>query len=270
MAAASSLADGFPVWSDAGEIVATSAIVRDITARKATQHALAASEAILRVAFENAPIGMILVSPDGQTLRVNHALCDDARVHRRCASGQRLVGVHPCGGHRRQPGLFMQRALSGEIASYEMEKRYIHRDGHVVWGHLSGSLVRGRRRHAPLLHLPDREYHRIARRPSEALAASEERFRIAFADAPIGMALVAADERVLQANRALCPMLGYYRSGAGRHDAPLHTHPDDIPANQSLVERTLAGEVESFALQKRYLRKDGQIVWAYLTAYLCP
>jgi PAS domain S-box-containing protein len=253
-----------PVWNDAGEIIATSAIIRDITDRKATEHALAASEAMLRVAFENAPIGMVLVSPDMQTLRINRALCEMLGY-----TADELLGTslwtytHPEDIELNQD--LMERALRGEIDTYQFEKRYLHRDGHSVWGHLSGSLVRGDDG-TPRYFISQIENITARKAADEALAASEERFRIAFADAPIGMALVAEDERVLQANRALCTMLGYSEAELVGTSLRCHTHPDDIPADQSLVTHAVTGEVESYALQKRHLRKDGQIVWASLTA----
>jgi two-component system sensor histidine kinase/response regulator len=254
----------FPVVDDAGEIVATSAIVRDITARKATERALAGSEALLRVAFENAPIGMVLASPDERILRVNRALCEMLGYTADALMANGLWAfTHPEDIDANR--LFMQRAMSGEIASYEMEKRYIHRDGHIIWGHLSGSLVRDDEG-APRYFVSQIQDITARKHADEALAASEERFRIAFADAPIGMALVAADEQVLQANRALCAMLGYSEAELVGVSLRFHTHPDDIPANQSLVERTQAGEADSYALEKRYLRQDGGIVWASLTA----
>ena len=253
-----------PVYDDAGEIVATAAIVRDIAAVKAHERAPAAAEAILRVAFENAPIGMILGSPDGRILRVNHALCEMLGYTTEALLGSSFwafTHAEDIDSNR----VFTQRALSGEIASYEMEKRYIHRDGHIVWGHLSGSLVRDDEG-GPLLFISQIENITARKAAVDALAASEERFRIAFADAPIGMALVAADERILQANRALCTMLGYTEAELIGTALRSRTHPDDIPANHALLERVRAGEVESYALEKRYLRKDGQIVWASLTA----
>ena len=253
-----------PVWNDAGEIIATSATVRDITDRKATENALAASEAILRVAFENAPIGMVLASPDGQVLRVNEALCTmlGYTADTLLANGLwAFTHAEDIEANR----VYVERALSGEIASFEMEKRYIHRDGQLIWGHLSGSLVRGDDG-TPRYFISQIENITARKAADEALAASEERFRIAFADAPIGMALVAADERVLQANRGLCTMLGYTEAELVGTTLRSLTHPDDIPANQSLVDSALAGEVETYAIEKRYLDKDGKIVWASLTA----
>jgi PAS domain S-box-containing protein len=253
-----------PVWNDAREMTGTSAIVRDITDRKTTQHELAASEALLRVAFENAPIGMILTNPDGQLLQVNRALCEmlGYTPDELLATGTwSFTHAEDIGPNQ----ALMQRALRGELDSYQFEKRYLHRDGQIVWGRLSGSLVRDDEG-APRYFISQIENITARKATDDALAVSEERFRIAFADAPTGMALVGADERILQVNWTLCTMLGHTEAELLGTTLRSHTHPDDIAANQVLVERARAGEVDHYALEKRYLRKDGGIVWAALTA----
>jgi PAS domain S-box-containing protein len=103
---------------------------------------------------------------------------------------------------------------------------------------------------------------------SEALRESEERFRGAFEAAAIGFAIVELDGRVREVNASLCAMLGYSRTelmGMTFHEI---THPDDIPLNAPLRERLLAGAIDSFHLEKRYLHKQGRIVWAVLTVSL--
>lgn len=93
-------------------------------------------------------------------------------------------------------------------------------------------------------------------------AASERPFRAAFADAPIGMALIDGRHRILQVNRALCEFLGYAESELV--DSPIvdYSHPDDIANTLAQVERALSGEIDRFSLEKRYRRRDGQIAWA--------
>jgi len=130
-----------PVWNDAGEIVATSAIVRDITERKRAASALTETEAILRVAFEDAPIGMVLALPDAKPLQVNRALCYMLGY----TADELLTTPFWTFTHPDDLGpnmALIQQALRGEIETYELEKRYLHRDGHIVWAQLHGSLVR--------------------------------------------------------------------------------------------------------------------------------
>ena len=104
---------------------------------------LATSEETLRLAMENAPIGEALVGLDGRWLRVNGALCDLLGYSREALLDidfQAITHPEDVDGDV----AFLDKVLSGEIASYTLEKRYIHRDGHIIWGLLSVSLVRRR------------------------------------------------------------------------------------------------------------------------------
>jgi PAS domain S-box-containing protein len=130
-----------PVWSESGEIIATSAIVRDITQRKDYERNLAASEALFRAAFENAPIGMALIGPDERTLQVNRAICEMLGY----TEEELLATSLRCLTHPEDVAVNLDlvgSALSGEIDSYELEKRYVRKDRQIVWAHLSVSLVR--------------------------------------------------------------------------------------------------------------------------------
>jgi diguanylate cyclase (GGDEF)-like protein/PAS domain S-box-containing protein len=102
------------------------------------------------------------------------------------------------------------------------------------------------------------------RRAEEALRQSEERFRAAFEGAPSGVALVGLDNRYLRANRALCEMLGYEEGELLGKETFEFTHPEDLAASRDRSRRLLAegGGPEAASLEKRYLRKDGSVVWA--------
>jgi PAS domain S-box-containing protein len=93
------------------------------------------------------------------------------------------------------------------------------------------------------------------------LRESEERFRILFAAAATGIAVAAPDGLYLQANAAYCRMLGYTEEELQHLTFAMLTHPDDLVLNQKLRDELIAGERESFVLEKRYLKKDGQTVW---------
>jgi PAS domain S-box-containing protein len=100
------------------------------------------------------------------------------------------------------------------------------------------------------------------------LEESERRFESSFRDAAIGMAIVGTDGRWLQANRALCELLGYSEGellGTTWRDV---THPDDVEASAENLRRLLDGEAETFGAEKRYVRKDGRVVWAQLNVSL--
>jgi PAS domain S-box-containing protein len=104
------------------------------------------------------------------------------------------------------------------------------------------------------------------RATEETLRASEIRFRSAFETAAQGMALVALDGRFLQVNAALCGMLGYDEDELLATDFQAITHPDDVTKNVSLIADLMENRADSYQMEKRYLHKDGRIIWALLSA----
>jgi len=97
-----------------------------------------------------------------------------------------------------------------------------------------------------------------------ALRESEERFRRAFDDAAIGMALVALDGRFLQVNLALCEITGYSEAELLGNFFQDITHPDDLNADLEFIRQVLAGERRTYQMEKRYIHKSGHIVWGLL------
>jgi PAS domain S-box-containing protein len=106
------------------------------------------------------------------------------------------------------------------------------------------------------------------KRAEEALRESEERFRNAFDFAAIGMALVAPDGRFLRVNTSLCDMVGYSATELLASDFQSITHPDDLEENLGLVPQMLENSIPYYHLEKRYLHKEGRIIWALLTVSL--
>src|SRR5215204_1554118 len=98
----------------------------------------------------------------------------------------------------------------------------------------------------------------------EALRASEERFRSAFDNATIGMAVVSLQGRWLQVNRSLCDIVGYGEGELLESDVQRVTHHDDLVALDEQMLRFTAGSVSSHQTEVRYCHKSGKEVWAHL------
>jgi PAS domain S-box-containing protein len=100
------------------------------------------------------------------------------------------------------------------------------------------------------------------KRAEEALRESEERFRAAFEEGAVAMALAALDSTLLKVNTSFCRMLGFSASELVGRPFTEITHPDDLPVNLIGIQRLACGEVSSFRMEKRYIRKDGTVLWA--------
>ena len=99
-----------------------------------------------------------------------------------------------------------------------------------------------------------------------ALESSEVRFRAAFESAATGMMLVDPTGRILQVNQPVMRMLGYSEEELCAHTFMQLTYPDDLESNLSLLQRALTGEIDTYQMEKRYLHKNGSLVWGRVSA----
>lgn len=96
------------------------------------------------------------------------------------------------------------------------------------------------------------------------IAESEQRFRRAMEDSAIGIAIVGIDGRIQETNPAFAAMLGYSKEEIEALTFFQITHPDDVQIGRETMDGIRAGTVNAFQFEKRYLKKDGTPVWAYL------
>ncbi|HVT35362.1 MAG TPA: PAS domain S-box protein, partial [Nevskiaceae bacterium] len=181
---------------------------RELTEREQIEASLRASEERFRLSFESSAVGMAIVSLEGRWLGVNPALCQMLGYSEAELQATDFQSVtHPEDlaadlGH-------MQRLLAGEIPSYQMEKRYLHKSGRVVWIRLSAALVRSAGGDAQ--HFVSQVEDITASKRAESLVtASELRYRRLFEAATDGILIVSADNgRILDVNPFLIDLLGY-------------------------------------------------------------
>ena len=97
---------------------------------------------------------------------------------------------------------------------------------------------------------------------------TERRFRLAFENAPIGMAVVDFDYSFRRVNAALCEALGYEANELLDRKLVDITHADDIVRDTNLAEKLFRGEIPSYRLEKRFVKKDGTLAWLDVTALM--
>ncbi|WP_179397142.1 EAL domain-containing protein [Marinobacter sp. ANT_B65] len=100
----------------------------------------------------------------------------------------------------------------------------------------------------------------------EALQANEQRFRAYFERAMFGMAAILPDKNWLEVNQALCDMFGYTYDEFKTLSWVELTHPDDRETSQTLLNQLIEGSVNDFMIEKRYIRKSGDVVDGLLAA----
>ena len=155
----------------------------------------------------------------------------------------------------------IRQLLTGGEAGPPLEMRFVSRTGEVMPAEIVSVPIVFDNQPALLGFIRD-----IARRVEveRALRESEQKFSNAFRQSPNGMVFVDTEGRFMKANRALCEMLGYSEDELlGLHFADI-TYPEDLAVDLEQLQRLVNGEISSFQRIKRYLRKDGGLIWVSL------
>jgi PAS domain S-box-containing protein len=224
------------------------------------------SEEQLRRIFEKVPFGICVVGLDGRILQVNAALC-------------RIVGYPKeemlariwgeLGGDSDDFGISLKRLVQlvqDPGGCVEADKRYLHRDGSVVWGRINASLVRGDD-NEPLHFVIHAEDITERKRTDAALHESEERFRIMADGCPTMMWVTNSEGGNQFVNRAFREFFGitYEEAEGGKWQALLH--PDDAPEYVERLQRAVR-EHTTFKAEARVRRADGE--WRWVGSYAEP
>ncbi len=233
----------------------------DVTAEVQATAALQESESHHRQVLDSLPVIVYRAepTPPHETIYVNRAVESLGFTYEEWLSRPDMweSRLHPDDRIRvrRETREALERATP-------MDSRYrvIARDGSVRWFHDRGEFV------------PDREGIRCVWQgimlDITALRESEERQRLIFEEAGIGMAVCLLNGQIEHANEALCELLGYSADELRRmryHDV---TFPEDLPADAEATRRLFAGESRRFSGERRYVRRDGTLVWGMLTVTL--
>jgi PAS domain S-box-containing protein len=150
-------------------------------------------------------------------------------------------------------GYVMKSSIARDLVSaIATVRRHEFFGGHVI------------SRTADANHDPQEIIQRSAALEQE-LRESEERFRLTFEQAAVGIAHVAENGRWLRVNQKLCSIIGYTEDELRKLNFQDITHPEDLAIDLAQAEKVAAGELDEYSMEKRYIRKDGRTVWINLT-----
>lgn len=139
------------------------------------------------------------------------------------------------------------------------EQRLLRLDGREVHVEVSG---------VPSVTPDGRPAVLITARDVGARRATEQRFRATFEQSAVGMAHVAVDGRWLRVNDRLCALLGYSRAELEQQNVIDREFPPDRQSFQARVGTLVAGDAPGYATERRYMRKDGALIWVTKTVSL--
>ena len=254
-----SIVHKFPLLDEDGKIYAIGGIATDITERKRTVEALRQSEERFRFLVEGVQdCAIFALDPEGRIITWN------AGAERMNGySSQEIVG--------RDFSLFYEpndiaagipkRGLAEAVATgrSEHEGWRVRKDGSRFWGNVITSALKDDAGNL-------RGFVKVIRdmterkKAEEALRSSKERFQRYFELGLIGMAMTSPAMGILDVNDELCHILGYDRSELLQKSWADMTHPDDLAADVAKFNGVLAGDFDSYTLDKRWIRKDGRVI----------
>ncbi|MBL1176982.1 PAS domain S-box protein [Pantanalinema sp. GBBB05] len=255
-----------------GQQIGATVIARDVSDRQRTEQLLRESEERYRSVVAAMAEGVVLQQATGEITAWNH-------------SAEQILGL-------------TAEQLLGQT-SIDLDQRTIREDGSPFPGDLHPSMVTLRTgqpqadvimgihkaegitwisiNSQPLCHSDQPQPYAVVasftditahKQAEERLRESEVRFRSAFDDAAIGMALVALDGKFLQVNRALCDIVGYSAPELVTLNFQSITFPADLDRDLRLASKLLKGEISTYQMEKRYLHKQGHSVWVSLNGSL--
>ncbi len=235
-----------PIRSEAGLI--TMAAIQDASGRKHVEDAIRERDQFFRTTLSLTPVVFFKVDRGGDILLSIGA----SPAH---TSGSSLVGRSVYDVYADQPAVLShyKRALAGESFTVvdEVAGRLFH-TSYAPQQDEHGEIVA-----VVGVSLDITEYKRM----TEALGRSEERFRTIFDQATLGVVLLDQNQRVVDSNPAYQEMLGYPASELLLMPLSEITNTEDFRTERKLLDRMYRGKLDHVVFEKRYRRKDGELVW---------
>jgi PAS domain S-box-containing protein len=227
-------------------------IVRDVTEIVRAQEALRQSESRYRQMFQqNRAVKLLLEPSTGEIVDANPAAAEfyGFRLDQLRSMRIQEISIQEPGEIARR----LQQTADGE--GYFFNSR--HR--------LASGEMRDVEVQSSPLHLADRTVLYSIINDVTERRRNEERFRRFFELPLVGMAVTSSERRFLLTNKKLCDMLGYTEEELTNRDWMTVTHEDDVTQNVRLLEQTLRGETEGYRMEKRFVHRDGHVVYASIS-----
>ena len=251
---------GAPIRDAGGKIAGVVLVFRDFSDRRRTEHELQESERRFRTIFDQAAAGIALVSPDRRILQVNERFCHIVGYSR-----DELLAMDDPVAMLTHPGDAIVDPRSARPAHdppVQIEKRYIHKEGHPVWVRLSASALRDEQgRLLQMIAVVEDIDER--KRAEEALQASEDRLR-QILESLTNYAIFSMDlqGRVTSWNAGAERVLGYTESEILGQPGHIIFLEEDRQAGIADAEFRAARHKGQASDDRWHVRKDGSVFWA--------
>ena len=245
---------GTPIIMDGGQI-AVYAIYRDITEQKRAAEALSYSEDRFQNIFEKGPLGIAMIDPKFQFFKVNPAICQLLGFEEKELIGKTFGQVtHP--DDKQESFRLSCRLRDGEIDDFSLQKRYLRKDGGIIWANLKASAIRDSKG-AFLYSIAILEDITEQRSAADALRESEEKYKSLVEAMPNGLSISDLDENIIFVNPMACSILGYSMEELMRMNISQFVVEEEVSRVSRQTEKRKLGETSEWELTIR--RKNGEL-----------
>ena len=270
-------AKGNEIWVSAfgkpefinGICVKISGAFQDIDQKKKSELELKLSKDKFQLIFSKSSIGIILVGPNSKILKVNPAAL--AIFKYKETDLEEVLNLtfrdvtHP--EDLETTNSYRERLLSGEIDNYKLETRFILKTGEIIWCNVSTSIFSEPNE---VGHLIITQVEDITSRKKLENQVQENAnfFKNAFEYSPNAMAMINLKGKFLKVNRNLAQTIGYSQEELLDRNFQEITHPEDFETDFELLHEIVAHKRENYQIEKRYVHKNGSIIYGLLNVSL--
>jgi PAS domain S-box-containing protein len=239
------------ITDDEGNFAEIMAIGNDITGIKRTEEKLARERELFEGIFNNIPVMITIYDPEIQNFRFNKEFKKLTGWTEEDAADRKFIEkVYPDAGYRQEVIEFMLSLTPGW-----KECNMTTKNGSQLISSWANILLTNGVQIGIGIDVRERK------QTESTLKENEQRLRASFNNAAIGIVEVDPNDRFINANRRICEMLGYEESEFLGKNVREITAPEDRDMSDSVNEKIHSGEVKVQQYEKRYLRRDGSIIW---------
>jgi len=252
-----------------GRCIKIHGVIQDIDQRKKSELELKFSTDKFQQIFRKSSIGIILVGLNSKILKVNPAAL--AIFKYKETDLEEVLNLtfrdltHP--EDLEATISYRERLLSGEISNYKLETRFILKTGEIIWCNVSTSIFSepGEVGYSIITQVED-----ITSRKKLENQVQENAnfFKNAFEFSPNAMAMVSPKGKFLKVNRNLAQTIGYSQEELLDRNFQEITHPEDFESDFELLNEIVAHKRENYQIEKRYIHKNGSIIYGLLNVSL--
>ncbi len=236
--------------------------ILDITELKLAEESLKESEEKYRTLIAQSPDGIFIVDLKGKFLSVNKSMCTELGFSEEEFLSMNIFEIIP-ESYKKQYEKRLKKIINGQNISEAIEYKVRGKFGRIIYVEvLSAPYHRGKK----LIGFQGFARNITERIIAEqALRRSREEFKNYFDSSTVGLSVTAPNKSWIEVNQRFCEIMGYSKEEMLNLDWVTITHPDDLTENLKLFNEVLEGKIDSYTIDKRFIKKDGSIAYISLS-----